>query len=966
MNDSQKAAIYSEGPTLVIAGPGTGKTYTIIQRVLHLIQDKHVKPEEIMLVTYTVKASKELTTRLTNELSQRGIEVNLHGMYLGTFHHICRMILKEFREYTTLERNYLETDQFEQKYLVYGHLKEFDKIPDFEKVVSKGYTDKMGQFHPKSPWKRCDLICHYVGGLAEELLDPEVLRRQFGQALQGRGEVLGRMMMKYERISREENFIDYTRLQTETYRLLTEHPEIRKLLQQRIRYIMIDEYQDTDYIQEKLIQLLMGPERNVFVVGDDDQSIYRFRGATVGNILSFGERYGGIDKCHIYKLDTNYRSTQGIVDFCGAWMTKLYPHSQIWKKEDHGYYRYLKGKIKAHEEGLPQSVIKVTDGNYQTWLKKMVDLIQKLKKNGKITDYNQVALLWSSVKSYKAKDLQIMLERNQIPVYAPRAGHFFERKEVAWLLGCLLALFPCFSDHMEQYPELKETDEMVETYNFFQSMAEQMMEKPEHEPLKHWVERTRSWISYEKKMPDSLLGLVYSLLSFAPFSAWLDQAVTEEVPEVRNLSAITRLINRFGYFLKDNHGQGKETLEDVCLFFYRYLRLWFENKVDEYEDEERYAPSGKVSFLNIHQSKGLEYPVVIVASLEDNPWGNDDWIPSITAQVTGRHPYEPVDIWHELDFLRKYYTAFSRAETLLVLATHIEAKSHKPIPSLWFQRALSVLPEYDDPQIPYDKMEFRPVKAAHFKQRFSYTTQVALYEECPLKYKWSRIYRFASAQGMGLLFGQLVHETIEDIHRAVLRGEEKALTPAVLYGWMMANYTSLSKKENTWLSQSQLEEMFQQITAYVSFRKGHWGSIQEAELPLELVEEDYIMDGTIDLLQGTGDTVDIIDFKTGKKPKLDSPLLAKYRGQLEVYAYLVEKKVGKSIGKLQLYFTGSEDPLVTFDYTQEMVKERIAQFDETVHRIMNEDFAHKAEPTPDGQRKACQFCDWKHYCWRNT
>ena len=182
MNDSQKAAIYSEGPTLVIAGPGTGKTYTIIQRVLHLIQDKHVKPEEIMLVTYTVKASKELTTRLTNELSQRGIEVNLHDMYLGTFHHICRMILKEFREYTTLERNYLETDQFEQKYLVYGHLKEFDQIPDFEKVVSKGYTDKMGQFHPKSPWKRCDLICHYVGGLAEELLDPEVLRRQFGQA----------------------------------------------------------------------------------------------------------------------------------------------------------------------------------------------------------------------------------------------------------------------------------------------------------------------------------------------------------------------------------------------------------------------------------------------------------------------------------------------------------------------------------------------------------------------------------------------------------------------------------------------------------------------------------------------------------------------------------------------------------------------------------------------------------------
>ncbi len=963
MNDSQKAAVYSEGPTLVIAGPGTGKTYTIIQRVLHLIRDKQVKPEEIMLVTYTVKASKELTTRLTNELSHLGIEVNLHDMYLGTFHHICRMILKEFREYTTLERNYLETDQFEQKYLVYGHLQEFDQIPDFEKVVSKGYTDRMGIFHAKSPWKRCDLICHYVGGLSEELLDPEELRRKYGDVLQGRGEVLGRMMMKYERISREENFTDYTRLQTETYRLLTNHPDIRKLLQQRIRYIMIDEYQDTDYIQEELIHLLMGPERNVFVVGDDDQSIYRFRGATVGNILSFCERYG-TEQSHFFKLDTNYRSTQGIIDFCGAWMTKLYPNSKIWKKEGPGYYRYLKGKIKASEEGLHPSVIKVTDTNYQNWLKKMTDLIQRLKKSGKITDYNQVALLWNSVKSYKAKDLQLMLERNQIPVYAPRAGHFFERKEVAWLLGCLLQLFSCFSMHMEDYPELEETEQMTETYTFFLSMAGQMMNQPEYQPLKHWVERTRSFISYEKKMPDSLLGLVYSLLSFAPFSDWLDQAVEGEVPEVRNLSAITRLINRFGYFLKDNHGQGKETVDDVCFFFYRYLRLWFENKVDEYEDEERYAPSGKVSFLNIHQSKGLEYPVVIVASLEDGPWGNDDWIPAITAKVAGRYPYEPSDTWHELDFLRKYYTAFSRAETLLVLGSQIDDKSRKSVPSLWFKKALSVLPEYDDPRIPYEKMEFRPVKAAHFKQRFSYTTQVALYEECPLKYKWSRIYRFASSQGMGLLFGQLVHETIEDIHRAVLRGEEKALTPAVLYGWMMANYTSLAKKENTWLSQSQLDAMFQQITAYVAFRKGHWDDIQEAELPLELVKEDYIIDGTIDLLQGDGDTVDIIDFKTGKKPGMDSPLMAKYKGQLEVYAYLVEKKFEKSIGQLKLYFTGSPEPLVTFPYTKEMVQERIAQFDETVHRIMKEDFAHKAALTPDGQRKACQFCDWKQYCWR--
>ena len=118
-NQAQYDAIHSDGPTLVIAGPGTGKTYTIIQRVLYLIRDKKVPPEQIMVVTYTVKASKELITRLTNELSKQGIEVNLHEMYIGTFHHICRRLLKEFREYTRLERNFIETDQFEQQYLVW-------------------------------------------------------------------------------------------------------------------------------------------------------------------------------------------------------------------------------------------------------------------------------------------------------------------------------------------------------------------------------------------------------------------------------------------------------------------------------------------------------------------------------------------------------------------------------------------------------------------------------------------------------------------------------------------------------------------------------------------------------------------------------------------------------------------------------------------------------------------------------
>lgn len=161
------------------------------------------------------------------------------------------------------------------------------------------------------------------------------------------------------------------------------------------------------------------------------------------------------------------------------------------------------------------------------------------------------------------------------------------------------------------------------------------------------------------------------MFAFEPFSGLLDDAVKGESNEARNLSAITRLIQRFGFFLPENHGHGEETIADASLFFSRYLRLWFENGVNEYEDEERYAPSGSVSFLNIHQSKGLEYPVVIVPSLEDYPrWqAESDLITRVVETASGRKPCEPMNDTKDFDFWRKYYTAFSRAETLLVLAS---------------------------------------------------------------------------------------------------------------------------------------------------------------------------------------------------------------------------------------------------------------------------------------------------------
>ena len=422
MNKSQKAAIHSEGPTLLIAGPGTGKTYTIIQRVLYLIREKRVKPEEIMLVTYTQKASKELTTRLTDVLSKAGIEVNLHEMYIGTFHHICRKILKEFQEYTHLPKNYLAVDQFEQQYLVYEHLSEFAAIPDFRRVVQDSYL-KQGELVGISPWRQCQTICRYVNGLSEELLLPEEMRRTCGNQLGGRIEVLARMMMKYTRLEEERHFIDFSRLQKETYALLSSHPEILDSLQKRIRYIMIDEYQDTNFIQEQLIRLLGGCSQQIFVVGDDDQSIYRFRGASIGNILGFSKIY---KTCHTFKLDTNYRSHPGIVRFCMDWMRGL----KSWRGADGRMFRYVKGDIHAASEETGTPVLRITGKDLSECHARIADFIEELKERGQITDYNQVAVLCLAVKSHSTRALCSCSfdGRGSLPTRRGRAGSSSDRK----------------------------------------------------------------------------------------------------------------------------------------------------------------------------------------------------------------------------------------------------------------------------------------------------------------------------------------------------------------------------------------------------------------------------------------------------------------------------------------------------------------------------------------------------------
>lgn len=193
-----------------------------------------------------------------------------------------------------------------------------------------------------------------------------------------------------------------------------------------------------------------------------------------------------------------------------------------------------------------------------------------------------------------------------------------------------------------------------------------------------------------------------------------------------------------------------------------------------------------------------------------------------------------------------------------------------------------------------------------------------------------------------MLFGTLVHETIEDIHRAAIRHEESEITHENIEKWFNANYNSLSKTEHSYLAAQQLEAALKQVIRYADRQHGNWSTIQQAEVDVSLVKPDYIIDGKIDMIKGEGDTVEIVDFKSERKPDLEKSRekLEQYRRQLNIYAYLVEERTGKRVSRMNLYYTGEENgvPVVTFPYTKTAIEGTMAAFDDTVQHILKRIF----------------------------
>lgn len=943
-----EAILTTDGPVLIIAGPGSGKTFTLVERIVYLITQKGVAPESLLVVTFTDKAARELTTRISNRLSELGIRFNLNEMYLGTFHSICLRLLEEYREFTRLKRSFTLFDQFDQQYFLYQHIKDFRALPDAELVMGGDQTGR---------WAQSENLLKWVNKVSEEALDATTL----ASAPEPEIRALAACFAKYQELLHENNSLDFSGIQYEALQLLNNHPEVLAQLRERLTHLMVDEYQDTNTIQERILLLLTGKRRNLCVVGDDDQGLYRFRGATIRNILEFPALFDE-GQCKQVKLTVNYRSHPDIIRFYNEWMKE-----QQWDDGTRAF-RFTKQILPREDEfpDVPAAVrLAASDGKDDTtnWHAEVLTFLNDLKASGRLSDWNQVAFLFRSVKNDKVVALARFLEAEGVPVFSPRSNMFFEREEIRLMIGALIFLFP-------QFPKVRAWAEGVSLpvwayydHSCFKPFIDELR-KPENKPLLDWARPLAKRHAVLTQNTDyAFSGLFYQLLQFPLFSRFLTEEAVQGVDKgraARNLGTFSKLLAKFEY-LHFVSVLNPEWLEkNIRDLFNHFLRFLQDGGIGEYEDEAEYAPKGCVSFLTIHQSKGLEFPIVVCGSLEAVPRKQYSEMDVLLEDggYLSKERFEPLDHIKNFDFWRLFYTAFSRAQNLLVLAAQ-EKQGRGKSPSKYFERLFYELPSWRD--VDLSALTFEAVKQINLKREYSFTSHITVFENCAEQYRFFKELEFAPVRESPMLFGTLVHQTIEDIHKTVLRGEEHTLSLDAIEGWFSANYAMLSKKERVYLARPSQRAALGHVLRYYEREKGNWDRIKEAEVEISLIKDQYILKGSVDLVRGENDTVEIIDFKSEKKPDMekDRDRLRQYQHQLEVYAHLVEERTGQQVSRMHLYYTGEEsgNPYVSFSKDDRAIGKTVAQFDDIVARIERQDYRLTSRPA-----KLCQDCDMRAYC----
>jgi DNA helicase-2/ATP-dependent DNA helicase PcrA len=566
-NEQVRAVTTTEGPLLILAGAGSGKTKTLTHRIAHILAANKATPFNILAVTFTNKAAGEMRARVAHLM---GHDPNNRSFmpYLGTFHSICVRLLRQDGEHIGIPRNFVIWD-------------EGDRLAAIKQASRAASIDEK-TFPPR-------LITSLISSAKNEMVGPDEFVQVSGDTPAGRA--AAKVYPIYEKSLKDAGAMDFDDLIGRAVSMLAKHQPIRGKWQHQFKYVMVDEYQDTNSAQYKLIKLLSGPHKNIAVVGDDWQSIYSWRGADFRNILNFEKDFPG---CTIIKLEQNYRSTKNILDAA---------HSVI----SHNSLRSDKKLWTAGAPGTPIQIMPV--GNERREAETILRRI-RMAVDINVRNYKDYAVLYRT--NAQSRALEEVFVHHGLPYRIVGGVRFYDRKEIKDIVAYLRLIYqPEDSVSFDRIVNIPARGIGPKSLASFKDWAAQSRYN-----LQTALERVAEAPGLTTKASNGLTDLANILSSF--------RAQLEIIPPSTLVDALIRRLD-YLHFLQDGTVQGEARVENVRELLSvanQYQDLGLDGFLEEIalvsDIDSADFSNNAVTLMTLHAAKGLEFPAVFITGLEES------------------------------------------------------------------------------------------------------------------------------------------------------------------------------------------------------------------------------------------------------------------------------------------------------------------------------------------------------------
>ena len=567
LNERQKEAVLAtEGPVLVLAGAGSGKTTVLVNRIAYMISEKHIRPWNILAITFTNKAAREMKDRIERLLGDTAKD-----MWIGTFHSVCVRILRSCIDLLGYSRDFVIYDTADTKTVMKECLRELD-------IDEKSFPVRN--------------VLSIISNAKNDLMDAATFENVYKSDY--RMSIIAKIYYRYQTKLRKNNAVDFDDIILNTVKILSENPDVLSKYQDKFRYILVDEYQDTNNSQYLLINLLAQANRNLCVVGDDDQSIYKFRGANIGNILNFEDDYSDVQKI---TLDQNYRSTQNILDAANSVISnnKGRMGKSLWTSNGDGNKVFVYTGTNEYDEA-----------RY---------IARQIKKHfDEQGSFSDCAILYRT--NAQSRVIEEMLMRESVPYKVLSGLRFYDRKEIKDIIAYLRVVYNPNDDvslaRIINEPKRKIGNATLEKARNIAreketSLYDVISHADDYPEFKTAIKKLLSFseiIQSRIKLKDTvtieeLTGRILNDTGYMP--ALVMEDTTESKTRIENLGEFISVITEFEKNEETGNTLG-EFLENISLV----------SDIDGYDENEDSAV-----LMTIHSAKGLEFPIVFLSGLEE-------------------------------------------------------------------------------------------------------------------------------------------------------------------------------------------------------------------------------------------------------------------------------------------------------------------------------------------------------------